>query len=93
MVEVFLRCRPVSPSHCLALRWFRSRVRMVDVGPQLGRAVVGACRGVASALYFDSAGSAVVVFGLTLVVGRGVTLLRCFVVLYSRCFPLYYFLE
>ncbi|MQM00067.1 hypothetical protein Taro_032800 [Colocasia esculenta] len=41
----------------------------------------------------DSAGSAGVVFGPTLVVGRDITLFRYFVVLCSRCFPLYYFLE
>ncbi|MQL76600.1 hypothetical protein Taro_008991 [Colocasia esculenta] len=35
-------------------------------------------------IVFDSTGSAGVVFGLTLVVGRGITLFRCFVVLYSR---------
>ncbi|MQM17278.1 hypothetical protein Taro_050247 [Colocasia esculenta] len=37
-------------------------------------------------IVFDSAGSAGVVFGPTLVVSRGVTLFRCFVVLCSRCF-------
>ncbi|MQL74416.1 hypothetical protein Taro_006772 [Colocasia esculenta] len=41
----------------------------------------------------DSAGSAGVVCGSTLVVGRGVTLFRCFEVLCSRCLSLYYFLE
>ncbi|MQL88190.1 hypothetical protein Taro_020752 [Colocasia esculenta] len=35
-------------------------------------------------IVFDSAGSAGVVFDLTLVVGRGVTLFPCFIVLYSR---------
>ncbi|MQM04282.1 hypothetical protein Taro_037078, partial [Colocasia esculenta] len=29
-----------SPSHCLALRWFRSHVGRVGVGPQLGQAAV-----------------------------------------------------
>ncbi|MQM20247.1 hypothetical protein Taro_053265 [Colocasia esculenta] len=32
-------------------------------------------------------------FGPTLVVSCGVALFRCFIVLCSRCFPLYYFLE
>ncbi|MQM16266.1 hypothetical protein Taro_049221 [Colocasia esculenta] len=44
-------------------------------------------------IVFDSAGSAGVLFGPTLVVGRGITLFRCFVVLCSRCFSLYCFLE
>ncbi|MQL82787.1 hypothetical protein Taro_015267 [Colocasia esculenta] len=41
----------------------------------------------------DSAGSAGVVSGPTLVVGHGVTLFHCFVLLCSRCFSLYFFLE
>ncbi|MQL67877.1 hypothetical protein Taro_000178 [Colocasia esculenta] len=41
----------------------------------------GACRGVASALCFDCAGYTGVVFGQTLVVGRGITLFRCFFLL------------
>ncbi|MQL83495.1 hypothetical protein Taro_015990 [Colocasia esculenta] len=44
-------------------------------------------------IVFDSAGSAGVVFGPTMVVGGGITLFRCFVILCSRCFPLYCFLE
>ncbi|MQM00505.1 hypothetical protein Taro_033238 [Colocasia esculenta] len=43
VVEVFFQCRPVSPSHCLALHWFRSCVGRVGVGPQLGRAAVVGC--------------------------------------------------
>ncbi|MQL83704.1 hypothetical protein Taro_016199 [Colocasia esculenta] len=144
-------CRPASPSHCLALRWFRSCVGRVGMGLQLGRATVvavpvvrhsfslgrsvslvvtlgcsfstpwrsgmlGACvvrlrpRVVAPVfcellclggfmprccfrIVFDFASSAGVVFGPALVVGHGVTLFRCFVVLYSRCFSLYCFLE
>ncbi|MQL68904.1 hypothetical protein Taro_001171 [Colocasia esculenta] len=43
-VEGVLRAAGVlklaSPSHCLALRWFRSRVRRSGVGPQLGQAAV-----------------------------------------------------
>ncbi|MQL97167.1 hypothetical protein Taro_029851 [Colocasia esculenta] len=39
-----LRACSISPSHCFALRWFRSRVGRVGVGPQLGWAmVVGSC--------------------------------------------------
>ncbi|MQL88706.1 hypothetical protein Taro_021274 [Colocasia esculenta] len=38
-------------------------------------------------IVFDSAGSTRVVFHPTLVVGRGITQFRCFVVLCSRCFP------
>ncbi|MQM19236.1 hypothetical protein Taro_052236 [Colocasia esculenta] len=34
------RCGPASPSHCLALRWFRSHVGRSGVGPQLGMAMV-----------------------------------------------------
>ncbi|MQL88191.1 hypothetical protein Taro_020753 [Colocasia esculenta] len=159
MVEVFFRCGPVSPSHCLALCWFQSRVGRVGMGPQLGWAAVvvsevesgsacgpstlwrsevvmpvvrcsfsrgclvslmvtpgcsfstswrsgmlGACvvrlwSHVVAPVFrelfcldrcmprccfrivFDSAGSTGVVFGPTLVVGHGVTLFRCFVVL------------
>ncbi|MQM00051.1 hypothetical protein Taro_032780 [Colocasia esculenta] len=44
-------------------------------------------------IVFDFAGSAGVVFGPNLVVGRGTTLFHYFVVLCSRCFSLYYFLE
>ncbi|MQL78181.1 hypothetical protein Taro_010610 [Colocasia esculenta] len=44
-------------------------------------------------IVFDSDGSMGVVSGPTLVVGRGITLFRCFVVLCSRCFPLYCFVE
>ncbi|MQM16828.1 hypothetical protein Taro_049790, partial [Colocasia esculenta] len=40
VVEVLFRCGPASPSHCLALRWFRSRIGRSSVGPQLGRAAV-----------------------------------------------------
>ncbi|MQL70631.1 hypothetical protein Taro_002937 [Colocasia esculenta] len=44
VVVALFRCGPASPSHCLALRWFRSRVGRLNVGPQLGRAaVVGSC--------------------------------------------------
>ncbi|MQM20680.1 hypothetical protein Taro_053704 [Colocasia esculenta] len=106
VVVVLFRCGPASPSHCLPLRWFRSRVGRLGMGPQLGRAaVVGCvvfCCGSLAALYlgrccfhivFDSAGSVGVVFDPTLVVGRGITLFRCFVVLCSTCFPLYYFVE
>ncbi|MQL76012.1 hypothetical protein Taro_008386 [Colocasia esculenta] len=39
VVELF-RCGPASPSHCLALHWFRSRVGRLGVGLQLGRAAV-----------------------------------------------------
>ncbi|MQM11785.1 hypothetical protein Taro_044694, partial [Colocasia esculenta] len=128
VVEVLFQCGPASPSHCLTLRWFWSRVGRLGVGPQLGRAAtpdccfgnpfLGAIRGgtgVCSSLtswsvrgtrwlylcaldllevyakgcfhiVFDFAGSAGVVFGPTLVVGRGVTLFHCFVVLYGvRC--------
>ncbi|MQL90585.1 hypothetical protein Taro_023193 [Colocasia esculenta] len=147
-----LRACSISPSHCLALRWFRSHVGRVGVGPQLGRAAVvqgssacgpstmwrsevvvpvvrrsfshgcsvslvvtpgcsfptswrsgmlGACvvrlwSHVVAPVFrellclsgcmprccfrfvFDSAGSAGVVFGPTLVVGRVITLFRCF---------------
>ncbi|MQL80795.1 hypothetical protein Taro_013248 [Colocasia esculenta] len=44
-------------------------------------------------IVFDSAGSAGVVLGPTLVVGRGISLFRFFVALCSRCFPLYCFVE
>ncbi|MQM07195.1 hypothetical protein Taro_040033 [Colocasia esculenta] len=44
-------------------------------------------------IVFDSAGSTGVVSCPTLVEGHGITLLRCFVVLCSRCFSLYCFLE
>ncbi|MQL75788.1 hypothetical protein Taro_008149 [Colocasia esculenta] len=172
VVVALFRCGPASPSHCLALRWFRSHVGRVGVGPQLGRAAVvvvvlfcdllaslyrGGCRQESTAgelevwtlcpplsclwrwlgcsccdgvshvgpgwfylwaldlvevrggrasgetsfsrgcsvslvvcakgyfcIVFDSAGSAGVMFGPTLVVGRGVTLFRCFVVLCGR---------
>ncbi|MQM10670.1 hypothetical protein Taro_043568 [Colocasia esculenta] len=40
VVEALFRCGPASPSHCLVLRWFRSRVGRSGVGPQLGRAAV-----------------------------------------------------
>ncbi|MQM14639.1 hypothetical protein Taro_047574, partial [Colocasia esculenta] len=42
VVEVFSSRRsPDSPlSHCLSLRWFRSHVVVLGVGPQLGQAVV-----------------------------------------------------
>ncbi|MQM07581.1 hypothetical protein Taro_040419 [Colocasia esculenta] len=40
VVQALVRCRPVSPSHCLALRWFRSRVGRSGVGPQFDRTVV-----------------------------------------------------
>ncbi|MQM19718.1 hypothetical protein Taro_052729 [Colocasia esculenta] len=46
--------------------------------------LVGACRGVCFRIVFDSAGSAAVVLGPTLVVGRGISLFRCFVVLCGR---------
>ncbi|MQL74342.1 hypothetical protein Taro_006699 [Colocasia esculenta] len=39
-------------------------------------------------IVFDSAGSAGVVLGWTLVVGHGISLFRCFVALYSRLTPL-----
>ncbi|MQM17873.1 hypothetical protein Taro_050854 [Colocasia esculenta] len=64
-------------SHCLSRRWFRSHVVVSGMGPQLGRAAVvhvslfrrvraeGCFR-----ILFDSAGSAGVVSGPTLVVGR-----------------------
>ncbi|MQL87321.1 hypothetical protein Taro_019859 [Colocasia esculenta] len=44
-------------------------------------------------IVFDSAGSTGVVFGPTLVVGRGVSLFCYFVVLCGRRFSLYCFLE
>ncbi|MQL75478.1 hypothetical protein Taro_007849, partial [Colocasia esculenta] len=87
--------QPTSPSHCLALQWFRSHVGSVGVGPQLGRAAVGcsACGPLTLwrtevavpmvraegcfYILFDSAGSAGVVFGPTLVVGRGIALFHC----------------
>ncbi|MQM08664.1 hypothetical protein Taro_041521 [Colocasia esculenta] len=34
------RCGPASPSHCLALRWFRSHVGRSGVGPQFSRTTV-----------------------------------------------------
>ncbi|MQL98349.1 hypothetical protein Taro_031055, partial [Colocasia esculenta] len=37
---VLFRCGPASPSHCLALRWFWSRVGRSGVGPQFGRTAV-----------------------------------------------------
>ncbi|MQL98368.1 hypothetical protein Taro_031079 [Colocasia esculenta] len=40
VVEVLFRCGPASPSHCLALRWFRSRIGRSGVGPQFGQTVV-----------------------------------------------------
>ncbi|MQM14728.1 hypothetical protein Taro_047663 [Colocasia esculenta] len=40
VVEALFRCGPASPSHCLTLRWFRSHVWRLGVGPQLGRAAV-----------------------------------------------------
>ncbi|MQM08031.1 hypothetical protein Taro_040878, partial [Colocasia esculenta] len=95
-----------SPSHCLALRWFRSHVGRVGVGPQLGRAVVvcgracgetflltwllGVSRGDTWLFLpdlvevWDVGCLCRVVFGPTLVLGHGVTLFRCFVVLCSR---------
>ncbi|MQL82644.1 hypothetical protein Taro_015121 [Colocasia esculenta] len=39
-VRVLFRCRPASPSHCLALLWLWSHVGRLGVGPQLGRAAV-----------------------------------------------------
>ncbi|MQM20246.1 hypothetical protein Taro_053264 [Colocasia esculenta] len=38
-----LRACSISPSHCLALRWFQSRVGRVGMGPQLGQAAVVGC--------------------------------------------------
>ncbi|MQL83446.1 hypothetical protein Taro_015939 [Colocasia esculenta] len=35
--STLVRCGPASPSHCLALRWFRSHVGRSGVGPQFGR--------------------------------------------------------
>ncbi|MQM06283.1 hypothetical protein Taro_039105, partial [Colocasia esculenta] len=40
VVEALFRCEPASPSHCLTLRWFRSRVGRSSVGLQLGQAAV-----------------------------------------------------
>ncbi|MQM08524.1 hypothetical protein Taro_041381 [Colocasia esculenta] len=37
VVEAFFHCGPASPSHCLALRWFRSHVGRLGMGPQFGR--------------------------------------------------------
>ncbi|MQM19806.1 hypothetical protein Taro_052817 [Colocasia esculenta] len=38
--QVLFRCGPASSSHCLTLRWLRSRIGRLGVGPQLGRAAV-----------------------------------------------------
>ncbi|MQM12268.1 hypothetical protein Taro_045184 [Colocasia esculenta] len=40
LLESLTLCGPTSLSHCLALRWFRSHVGRLGVGPQLGRAAV-----------------------------------------------------
>ncbi|MQM20417.1 hypothetical protein Taro_053436 [Colocasia esculenta] len=40
VVEALFQCGPASPSHCLALRWFRSHVGRLGVGLQLGQAAV-----------------------------------------------------
>ncbi|MQL78036.1 hypothetical protein Taro_010460 [Colocasia esculenta] len=92
VVEALFQCEPSSPSHCLALRWFRSCVGRSGVGPQLGRAAVVCAEG-CFRIMFDSASSVRVMLGPTLVVGRGVSLFRCFVVLCGRRFPLYCFVE
>ena len=44
-------------------------------------------------IVFDSAGSAGVMLGTTLVVGRGISLFHCFVALCGRHFSLYCFVE
>ncbi|MQL98907.1 hypothetical protein Taro_031623 [Colocasia esculenta] len=83
VVVALFRCGPASPSYCLTLRWFRSRVGRLGVGPQLGRAAVVHAEG-CFRIMFDSAGSAGVVSSPTLVVGHGVALFHYFVVL---CIP------
>ncbi|MQM20595.1 hypothetical protein Taro_053619 [Colocasia esculenta] len=42
--SALVRCRPASPSHCLALRWFRSRIGRSGVGPKFGRIAGVLCR-------------------------------------------------
>ncbi|MQM18502.1 hypothetical protein Taro_051498 [Colocasia esculenta] len=39
VVEALFRCGPASPSHCLALHWFRSRIGRSGMGPQLSQAM------------------------------------------------------
>ncbi|MQM18689.1 hypothetical protein Taro_051684 [Colocasia esculenta] len=41
--QVLFRCGPAIPSHCLTLRWFRSRVGRSGVGPQFDQTATPNC--------------------------------------------------
>ncbi|MQL72620.1 hypothetical protein Taro_004963 [Colocasia esculenta] len=43
VVQALIRCGPASPSHCLALRWFRSHVGRSGMGPQFERTTAPNC--------------------------------------------------